>query len=578
MNEVDSDLIKVTLALKQNSISALEELTLRISDPDSPLYRKHLSIEDIRKIIGISETEFKILKMWLEGKLGAKNTVLLPSGDAVSTMIPKYMAQMLYNDIHYHTKFLGDKYSSVMDIIEIVLSKDISTKKVSQPRSIRTYVKNPQATEATPNLQKQQVYKMDINLKGSNSSNVQMVWGPGTFGVSKKDISKFYQDYSITVASPDNVYITQYPGTPGGDNWGEGTLDTTYITSFGGGITTLVVNSNTSESTEEGNGFGYAFLAEIISLNQLSLTKSTFLLSEYPTIPSLPLVLSLSLGSLSWDSCDFMCKTLSQQGTYTYQQCADYLQTQRQVCMYDSSQQADRLNTELMKLTSRGVTILAATGDGGSHFSFEPFRPDGGIGDALNKISCQYNFPTFPAASPWVTGVGGIDLGSNPSAPFAWAGSGSGFSWRFPMPQYQFATVQNYLSQYNTTTNFPKANSYNSSNRAYPDVSAVSNNVPLIVDGSWFNAGGTSASTPTFGGIISLINDFRLNSGKPPLGFINPAIYKFAQQYPGELFQDISSGNSRTSCTEGFPATPGWDPVTGWGSPIFSGLLKYLGN
>jgi len=282
------------------------------------------------------------------------------------------------------------------------------------------------------------------------------------------------------------------------------------------------------------------------------------------------------LGSLAWDSCDLMCTILAQGGQYSKQDCEDYLQTQRQVCMYDSGVQADRMNNEMMKLASRGVSILAATGDGGSHFSFGPFPSDGAIGDALNTISCTYNFPTFPAASPWVTGVGGITLGDTPTSPVAWDGSGSGFSWRFPMPSYQASTVQLYLTQYNTSSGFPDPTSYNASNRAYPDVSAVADNVPLIVDGGEDDGGGTSASTPTFAGIISIINDMRFNAGRGPLGLLNPALYKLTAKYPGELFYDITDGNSKTSCTEGFPATPGWDPVTGLGSPIFAGLQKYL--
>lgn len=50
------------------------------------------------------------------------------------------------------------------------------------------------------------------------------------------------------------------------------------------------------------------------------------------------------------------------------------------------------------------------------------------------------------------------------------------------------------------------------------------------------------------------------------------------EQYPGEAFQDITSGNSKTSCEEGFPATVGWDAVTGWGRPVWAGMLKHFGS
>lgn len=44
---------------------------------------------------------------------------------------------------------------------------------------------------------------------------------------------------------------------------------------------------------------------------------------------------------------------------------------------------------------------------------------------------------------------------------------------------------------------------------------------------------GTSASTPTFAGIISLINDVRLGKGLRSLGFINSKLYQIAKSHPG---------------------------------------------
>jgi len=417
---------------------------------------------------------------------------------------------------------------------------------------------------------------VEVSQRGTNPNNVQMVWGPGTYGVSFDDLSQFYSTFNIT-ASTASVSIPMFKGTPGGDNWGEGSLDASYITAFAPGVSTLVVNSNTSMTTEEGLGFGYAFSEFLFYLGSLSSPYSP-LRGHQQTGPqfALPHVLSLSLGSLSWDSCNMMCTMLANRTKYTMKQCVDYMQTQRQVCMYDSSTQADRMNNELMKLGMRGVTILVATGDGGSHFSFEPFAP-GGIGDELNVISCQYNFPTFPAASPWVTGVGGIDLQGDPKGtPVAWEGSGSGFSWRFPRPPYQAAVVADYLMKYGNSSGFPSKGSFNATNRAYPDVSAVAIDVPMILDGKEILTGGTSASTPTFAGLISLINDHRLTNKLPSLGFLNPRIYRIAINHPGEAFLDITKGNSKTSCSEGFPAVVGWDPTTGLGSPLFPGLFKYL--
>jgi len=40
--------------------------------------------------------------------------------------------------------------------------------------------------------------------------------------------------------------------------------------------------------------------------------------------------------------------------------------------MFSSSDQQDRINVELMKLGIRGTTVVVASGDGGSHYSFQP--------------------------------------------------------------------------------------------------------------------------------------------------------------------------------------------------------------
>jgi tripeptidyl-peptidase-1 len=70
----------------------------------------------------------------------------------------------------------------------------------------------------------------------------------------------------------------------------------------------------------------------------------------------------------------------------------------------------------------------------------------------------------------------------------------------------------------------------------------------------------------------------RLNKGLPPLGFVAPRIYQTALQHSGEAFEDILQGNSGTSCNNGFPATEGWDANTGFGRPIWGGLVKYLAS
>ena len=80
-------------------------------------------------------------------------------------------------------------------------------------------------------------------------------------------------------------------------------------------------------------------------------------------------------------------------------------------------------------------------------------------------------------------------------------------------------------------------------------------------------------------GIFTLVADHRLNAGLPPLGFMAPRLWQVMESNPGEAFEDVSEGNTKTSCDKGFPARKGgWDPVTGWGRPKWAGLLKHFGS
>jgi subtilase family serine protease len=136
--------------------------------------------------------------------------------------------------------------------------------------------------------------------------------------------------------------------------------------------------------------------------------------------------------------------------------------------------------TALQQTGLKGVTVVAASGDGGSHFSFQPFSELSSIGRALNTISCALNLPTYPASSPYVLGVGGTSWNApgSPASPVGWSGSGGGFSRAYASPAYQQAAVQGYL---NRTSNLPPPSSFNASNRAYPDLAAVADNVPICI-------------------------------------------------------------------------------------------------
>ena len=69
--------------------------------------------------------------------------------------------------------------------------------------------------------------------------------------------------------------------------------------------------------------------------------------------------------------------------------------------------QTDRINTAFQVLALRGVTVVTASGDGGSHWTFGPFPGAKPIALALNKIGCGVSSDLFPASSPYLLAIGG---------------------------------------------------------------------------------------------------------------------------------------------------------------------------
>ena len=241
---------------------------------------------------------------------------------------------------------------------------------------------------------------------------------------------------------------------------------------------------------------------------------------------------------------------------------------------------ARRLCNMMAQVGSRGVSLLFSSGDNGPNGD-QPTGPH-------NKIFQ----PEFPASCPWVTAVGGTTNPADETAAtkstigvvgrLSYTASGGGFSNLFDTPNYQKAAVDNYMSRHVPRSYYQTPGFNARGGRGIPDVSAFSTTFPTVVDFVSFPIGGTSASTPLWAAIITLLNDYEASKGRPPLGFPNPWLYSLSSG-----LKDITNGaDNAGSCnwlsgchlprTLGYNVTESWDPVTGLGSPIFSQLTKAL--
>ena len=207
------------------------------------------------------------------------------------------------------------------------------------------------------------------------------------------------------------------------------------------------------------------------------------------------------------------------------------------------------------QLGARGTTFLCSSGDSGVGENGACFSNDG-------KNTSMF-LPSFPASCPYVTAVGGTKNFEPEVAAYhednEYA-SGGGFSNYFKRPSYQNHVVPAYISSLGS--NF--SGLYNPAGRGYPDISAQSQSMNVVWNGIIGQVDGTSASSPTVAGILTLVNDALIAAGKPVLGFLNPCLYARLHK----AFTDVTSGSAVGCDGEGFPAQAGWDAVTGFGTPV----------
>ena len=220
---------------------------------------------------------------------------------------------------------------------------------------------------------------------------------------------------------------------------------------------------------------------------------------------------------------------------------------------YFTSAQAAQMHSILVGAAAHHVTVLASSGDNGA------FSDDWFGGRPVEEVE-------LPASDPLVLGVGGTTLTAEPSGAYvsetAWAGGG-GFSHLYARPAYQDGV--------------PGI----SAMRGVPDVAADAGRPgpPIVFAGGIIETPvGTSGSTPLWGAVIALADQYAHHD----LGLVNPAIYRIGRS-PSyhQAFHDVTAGNDylaagSSATITGYQAGPGWDPITGWGSPNAQVLVPLL--
>jgi subtilase family serine protease len=189
--------------------------------------------------------------------------------------------------------------------------------------------------------------------------------------------------------------------------------------------------------------------------------------------------------------------------------------------------------------------------------------------------SGDFGNPAFyPAASPFVTAVGGTTLNSttaNYAGEVAWSGSGGGLSPYETEPHYQAV--------------FKIPNDPNG-RRGLPDVAyngdpttgnAIYTSMPYQGAKGWLQIAGTSVGAPQWSALFAIVNSLRVAAGRPLLSGANASLYdsaSTAKSYAAN-YHDILSGSNGT-CGTTCNTSSGYDYVTGIGSPQANNLINAL--
>jgi subtilase family serine protease len=246
---------------------------------------------------------------------------------------------------------------------------------------------------------------------------------------------------------------------------------------------------------------------------------------------------------------------------------------------FDSTQSLLNLRHAFIDAAANNVTVLASSGDFGTANTVKT--------PVKNPTTIPFPSVQWPASDPLVTGVGGTYLCTDPVTgtgvdstdppakckanpgvrEIGWTDAGGGFSHVFATPSYQ--------------DTLPAGSTSIGGMRGVPDIAfqASGTTGPLVYDtgasaGGWFIVGGTSCSAPQWAGLVAIADQIAHHG----LGQINPTLYNLAAgpNYATD-FYDVTTGKNQTNPSiQGYPATTGWDPVTGLGTPNAATLIPAL--
>ncbi|KAJ7252344.1 family S53 protease-like protein [Mycena haematopus] len=521
------DIITLRVALAPNNIGGLQDKLMSLSTPGSSEFRQWLSMDEVKAFVQPSPETVAAFDTFASAN-GLKPTVISPNGDWVSIILPVSQA----NDL-FAAQFEVFTHPSLAENIMRTLSVSLPSELVGHVDVVHP---TTEFTDPNPRLAPLTSFSLPKRTTPPASCNSNVASGV----VTPACLQDLYGIPTTPATEPTNtLLVTGYVGE---------FAQSSDLAAFLKLLRPDIASTTTFKLLTTNGGTNPQGASEAGVEADLDIEYTTGIC----TATDVP-VTFLSVGGNNFatsllDTTTFLDGVANPPSVMT----TSYGDTESSF----GSSMATKVCNGYMALGSRGISVVFASGDGGVR----------GNHDTTSVCNNNVFMPVFPAACPFVTAVGSTQgLGPEKAVNF----TGGGFSNVFAAPTYQTAAVASFLKT--VPSNF--VGTFNKAGRGYPDVAVQGWNFEIVSGGEAGLVGGTSASSPTFAGIIALVNDRLVAANKPVLGFLNPFLYSNEGS-----FTDITTGhNSGFVCpasSVAFDAATGWDALTGLGTPIFPDLLS----
>ena len=515
----------IRMALKQTAAQSadLENLLEAQRDPSSPDYHRWLTPEEYAERFGVSLNDLDRLAIWLESE-GFSVRQFARAGNWIAfSGSAGQIARTFHTELHRYqadgeSHFANSTAPWIPEALAGLVS-ELHGLNDYHPKPSRIKPLNPNLTTAAgvhylAPDDLAAIYDITALYKAGFDGTGQKLAIAGQTDINLADIRGFRAQFGLAAKDPQLVLYGTDPGVSSGDQI-EADLDLEWSGAVARNATILYVYS-----------------------------QDVFESVQYAIDQNLAPVISMSYGE-----CELGAPT--------------------------------SYRTMAQQANAEGITWMNSSGDGGAAGC-----------DYDVAVALQGPAVTFPADIPEITAVGGTEFDEAGSAGWSsqnsltwqsvagylpeiawndtalgggiWA-SGGGASVLFTKPWWQ------------TGPGVPSDGA-----RDVPDISLSASGdhdgYIIYVAGGLMPVGGTSASSPSFAGIVTIINQYVVSKGtqsKPGLGNINPNLYAMAQNTTGAI-HDVTSGNNIVPCKSGstgcktgsfgYSAGVGYDPVTGLGS------------